>query len=151
MGRTGKRPRIIDRNACVSVHDMVILRRATLAISLSTWTLIVPPSPISCSARSAFVGSSEMTYNRTLVSKKLPGIRLFPVELEVGRKPPAEGAQALQQLITPGLARNAERAAVGHVDFDVIAGFKLQRLDHGGGKTDSEAVAPFGDVHGITQ
>src|SRR5216684_517962 len=111
-GCTGSRPRIMDRNARVSVHGMCILRRATLAIAFSTCTLIVPPAPINISARSALTGSADATYNKTLVSKKLPGIRLVPIELEVGRKAPAEGAQALQQLFTPGLARDAERAGV---------------------------------------
>src|SRR3984893_9262051 len=58
-GCTGNRPRIMERNARVSAHDMPILRRATLAISLSTCTLILPPAPISFSARSALAGSPE--------------------------------------------------------------------------------------------
>src|SRR6266446_10879624 len=105
-GCTGNRPRITDRNARVSAHDMAILRRATLVISFSTCTLIVPPAPISFSARSALAGSPEATYNNTLVSKKLPGIRLVPVELEVGRKAPAKSAKALYQLFAAGLARH---------------------------------------------
>src|SRR5207249_10325690 len=57
-------------------------------------------------------------------------------------------AQALQQLFTPGLAGDAQRPTVGDMDFDIVARFQLQRLDHGGGKADGEAVAPFRDLHG---
>lgn len=49
----------MDRNASVSVQDRRILRRATLVISFSTWTLMVPPSATIFSARSAFAASSE--------------------------------------------------------------------------------------------
>src|SRR6266446_5411055 len=94
-GCTDRRPRIIDRNARVSVHDIPILRRATLAISFKTCTLIMPPAPISFSAQSALAGSSDATHNNTLVSKKLPGIHLVPVELEVGGKAPAKSSKAL--------------------------------------------------------
>src|SRR2546421_8936806 len=95
-GSTGNKPRIIDKNAWVSAHDRPILRRATLVISFNTCTLIAPPSPTSFSARSAFARSPDAIYSNTLVSKKLPGIRLFSVEFEVGGEASAEGAQALQ-------------------------------------------------------
>src|ERR1700738_5036849 len=114
-GCTGNRPRM-ERNARVSAHDMPILRRATLAISLSTCTLILPPAPISFSARSALAGSPEARYNNTLVSKKLPGIRLVPVELEVCGKAPTESSKALQQLFAPGLARHAELTLASNMD-----------------------------------
>src|ERR1700745_1106444 len=97
-GRTDSRPRIMDKNARVSAHDMPILRRATLVISFNTCTLIMPPAPISSSARSAFAESLDATYNKTFVSKKLPGICLVSVEFEVGGETPAKRAQALYQL-----------------------------------------------------
>src|SRR5437879_4226336 len=100
---------------------------------------MMPPSPTIFSASSAFIGSPEATYSKTLVSKKLPGIRLFPVELEIGREAPAESAQALQQLITPGLARDAKLTTICDMDFDVIARFQLKSLDHRGRKADGEA------------
>jgi len=62
---------------------------------LSTWTLIVPPRESACSTRSAFAGSCENRYTRALVSKKLPGIRLIPVELKVDGEAAAESTQAL--------------------------------------------------------
>jgi hypothetical protein len=107
-----------------------------LAISFSTCTLIVPPEPISLSARSAFTGSPDATGNKTLVSKKLPGIRLVPVELEVGGKAPAKGAQTLQQLFTPGLAGHTELTRVGNMDFDLVALFELECVDDRSGKAD---------------
>ena len=55
------------------------------------------------------------------MSKKLPGIRLVPVELEVGGEATAEVAKAFQQLVAPGLARHAEPSPVSDVDFDLIA------------------------------
>jgi hypothetical protein len=84
------------------------------------------------------------------VSMKLPGIRLVPVEFEVGGQAPAEGAQAFQQLLPAGLARDRERSGVGDVDFDLVAFLQLKRLDHGGRQANGEAVAPFGDLHGNT-
>jgi hypothetical protein len=70
------------------------------------------------------------------MSKKLPGIRLVPVELEVGEKAPAKSAKALQQLVTPGLARHAELTPVGNMDFDLVALFQLERVDYSGVETD---------------
>jgi hypothetical protein len=81
------------------------------------------------------------------VSKKLPGIRLVSIELEVSGKPAAEEAETLQQLLAPGLARDAKLTAASDMDFDLIAFPKLQRFDHGGGKADRETVSPFGDLH----
>jgi hypothetical protein len=82
-----------------------------------------------------------------LVSKKLPGIRLVSIELEVSGKPTAEGAETLQQLIAPGLARDAKLAGVCNVDFDLVALPELKRFDHSGRKADGETVSPFGDLH----
>src|ERR1700694_2331232 len=84
---------------------------------------------------------------RTLVSKKLPGIRLLPVELEIGRKAPSKGAKPLQQFRAAGLARNGEFARVGDMDFDLIPFLEPQRLDHDRGKAHGKAIAPFGDLH----
>jgi hypothetical protein len=82
-----------------------------------------------------------------LVSKKLPGIRLVPVELEIGRKTSAEGTQSVQQFRPAGLARDREFALVDDMDFDLVAFLESKRRNHGGGKTDRQAVAPFGDLH----
>jgi hypothetical protein len=143
------RPRIIDRNVRVSAHDMPILRRATLAISFSTCTLIMPPAPISFSARSALAESPDATPNNTFVPRKLPGIRLFPVELEVGGKAPAKSSQALQQLLTPWLTRHAELTLVGNMDLDLVAFFQFERVDDRGGKANRQTVVPSRDLYGF--
>lgn len=68
------------------------------------------------------------------MSKKLPGIRLIPVELEFGRKAPAEFAQALQQLSAAGLARDGELTRVGGMDFDLVALFQRESLETRSGR-----------------
>ena len=54
---------------------------------------------------------------------KLPGIRLIPVELEVGRQAPAESAQAFQKILPPGLTGDGEGLRIGDMDFDLVAFF----------------------------
>jgi hypothetical protein len=81
------------------------------------------------------------------VSKKLPGIRLISVELEIGGEATAEAAKPLQQFLARRFARDAESSGIGDMDFNLIAFFEFEGLDHDGRKTDSEAVAPFGDLH----
>jgi hypothetical protein len=56
-----------------------------------------------------------------LVSKKLTGIRLVPIEPEIGGEATSEAAEALQQLVASGLARHAEIFGIGDVDFDLVA------------------------------
>src|SRR5215471_11425128 len=85
-----------------------------------------------------------------LVSKKLPGIRLVPIELEIGGKAPAEGAQALQQLLATRLARDREVARIDDMDLDIVAFLQLERFDHRRRKADGEAVAPLCDLHRIS-
>jgi hypothetical protein len=77
------------------------------------------------------------------VSKKLPGIRLFPIELEIGRKPAAERTKAPQQFFASRLPRNTERPGVGDMNFNVIAFLESGRFDHRDRKADSETVAPL--------
>jgi hypothetical protein len=55
------------------------------------------------------------------VSKKRSGIRLVAIELEVGGKSAAEGAQTLQQLLASRFACDAKASRVGDMDFDLIA------------------------------
>ncbi len=82
---------------------------------------------------------------------KLPGIRLVPVELPVRWQAPTEGAQAFQQLLQSGLAGSGERTRIGDVDFYLVAFLQFERLDHGGGKPNGEAAAPFGNLQGTYQ
>jgi hypothetical protein len=82
-----------------------------------------------------------------LVSKKLAGIRLVPVELEISGEATAEAAKAFQQLVAAGLARHAKLTPISDVDFDLVAFLKSERFDHDGGKANREAVSPFGNLH----
>jgi hypothetical protein len=85
-----------------------------------------------------------------LLSKKLPGIRLIPVELEIVRKTAAERAKTLQEFVTPGPARDAKLPGVSDMDFNLVAFLEFERFDHGGGKADREAVSPLGDLHSLS-
>jgi hypothetical protein len=51
------------------------------------------------------------------VSKKLPGMRLVPIKLEIRRKAAAEGAQAFQQLLPSGLTSHEELTRSGGVNL----------------------------------
>jgi len=64
--------------------------------SLSIYTLTVPSSATSASARSAFATSQGARLTRTLVSKKLTGVGVVSIELEIGRKTATEDAKTLQ-------------------------------------------------------
>jgi len=87
-GCTTSRPRITDRSPHVSCHDTPILRRATVVISFSTRTLIVPLASLSLSARSALAGSPDATYNNTLVSKNYRAFASSRSNLKsAGRRP----------------------------------------------------------------
>jgi hypothetical protein len=48
---------------------------------------------------------------------KLAGIRLVPVELEIGRQAAPEGAQAFQQFLVGGFAGDAEASGIRNVDI----------------------------------
>jgi len=89
-------------------------------------------------------------YNRTLVSKKLPGIRLLAVDLEVSRETAPESAETLQQLRPARLACDRELPLVRNMDLDIIAFLELQRFDHDGWKANGETVTPFSDLHDST-
>jgi hypothetical protein len=81
------------------------------------------------------------------VSKKVPGICLVAIELEVGRKAAAERTQAAEHLIPSRLAHDRKPPRIGDMQLDLVALFQLQRLDHSHGKADGEAVAPFSHSH----
>jgi hypothetical protein len=68
--------------------------------------------------------------------------------MEIGRKPASEGAQALEQALPIGRARDHELARTGGVDLDVVALLQLERFHDGSGETHGEAIAPSGNLHG---
>jgi hypothetical protein len=77
------------------------------------------------------------------VSKKLPGIRFFPVELEIRRQAAAKSAQLVQEILSAWFSRNAELAGACDVNLNVVALLESQSFHHGRRKADSETVAPF--------
>ncbi len=79
---------------------------------------------------------------------KLPATRFVPVKMEIGGKPASEPAQAFEQGLPIGCARDHERARTGGVDLDVVALLQLKCFDNGSGETHGEAVAPSGNLHG---
>jgi hypothetical protein len=81
--------------------------------------------------------------------EKLTGIRLVPVELEIGRETATESAQAFQQFAAPRLARYTEPPAIRDVDFDLVAFLELECFDDSSGQTDRETVSPLGNSHGL--
>src|SRR4051794_11617780 len=84
---------------------------------------------------------------RTFVSKKLSGIRLIPVELEVVRETPAKRAEAVQQVGAARLSRNPEAAGIRQMDLDLVAFLELQRLRNGCRQADGQTIAPLCDAH----
>src|SRR3984957_19169697 len=100
------------------------------------------------SARSAFAASSDARQIRTFVSKKLPGIRFFPVKLEIMWQPTSVGAQLIQKILSAGLPRHAKLARGGDLNFNFVAFLEPQGLHHSSGKPDGETVAPFRDLQG---
>src|ERR1700722_16850561 len=101
------------------------------------------------SARSAFAASSDARQIRIFESKKLPGIRFFPVKLEIPRQPTPVGAQLSQKILSAWLPRHAKLARCGDVNFNFVAFLEPQGLHHNSRKPDGETVAPFRDLHGL--
>src|ERR1700722_14251278 len=99
------------------------------------------------SARSAFAASSDARQIRIFESKKLPGIRFFPVKLEIPRQPTPVGAQLSQKILSAWLPRHAKLARSGDVNFNFVAFLEPQGLHHNSRKPDGETVAPFRDLH----
>jgi len=93
---------------------------------------MIPPAARISSVLAAFPASLEARWTRILVSMKLPGSCLVPVEPEVGGQTAPEGARALQQLLASGLARDPQMTGVFDVDLDFVALTQRQDLDHGG-------------------
>ena len=83
------------------------------------------------------------------MSRKLTGIRLVPIELEIGRKPAAKGAQTLQQFSTTGLARHTKLLAVGDMDFNLVALLQAEHFDHSGREPDSKAASHLTTCMGL--
>lgn len=79
---------------------------------------------------------------------KLPATRLVPVKTKIGGEPASEGAQAFEQGLPIGCARDYEGTRASGVDLDVVAFLQLERLNDRSGQTHSQTIAPFGNLHG---
>ncbi len=77
------------------------------------------------------------------MSTKLTRIRLVAVELEIGRKTAAKGAETPQELVASRRPGNTELPGVGDMNLDLIAVLKFKRIDDSGGKADSETISPL--------
>lgn len=69
---------------------------------------------------------------------KSPATRLIPIEMEIGRKPASEGAQAFEQALPIGSARDYELAHTGGVDLDIVALLQLSASTTVGAKLKAE-------------
>ena len=65
----------------------------------------------------------------TLLSKKLPGIRLVTIELEIGRQNAAETPQPLQPLFAAWLSFNFKGSGFGNLNVDVVTFLQPKRFD----------------------
>jgi hypothetical protein len=81
------------------------------------------------------------------VSKKLPAIRVFTIEGEVGWQAPAERAQVFQESLAPRLAHYKKFALVRDMNLDIIAFPEIERFNHGSRNPDGKAIAPFRNLH----
>jgi hypothetical protein len=82
-----------------------------------------------------------------LVSKNLSAIRLLPIEFEIGRETATERAQTFQEVVPSGFAGDHHFTIIRDMNFDFVASLEFQRLYHGGGDSDGEAMALSGDLH----
>ncbi len=69
------------------------------------------------------------------------------VELEIGGQSATVLAEPGQQLARLRFFADLERPRASHLDFDVIAFSKTQRLHHRRRQTNRQTVTPFRDLH----
>ena len=83
----------------------------------------------------------------TLLSKKLPGIRLIAIKLEIGGDDASETSQPSQPLFAAWCPFHLKRSGACNANLDIVSLLQRERFDDTGGKTDGEAIAPFGNLH----
>jgi hypothetical protein len=84
-----------------------------------------------------------------LESKKLPGIRLVPIEFKALRQAPTECAQPFQQIRSRGFARDPEHSTIGNGDLNFVTVLERQYLDDRRRKPDGKAIPPLRNLHGF--
>src|SRR5437867_5200168 len=84
----------------------------------------------------------------TLVSKNgLSFIDLFAIEFEIRREGPLHLAELLDRPLFGPVAGHLEVAFTCDGNLDFVSLFEIQRFDNHSGKTYSQTVAPFGNLH----
>jgi hypothetical protein len=84
-----------------------------------------------------------------LESKKLPGIRLVPIEFKALRQTPTECAQPFQQIRSRGLARDPEHSAIGNGYLNFVTLLEAQYLHDRRRKPNGKAIPPPRNLHGF--
>jgi hypothetical protein len=84
----------------------------------------------------------------TLVSKNgLSFIDLFAIEFEIRRKGPLHLTELLECSLFGPVPGHLEVAFTGDGNLDFVSLFEIEGFDDHSGKTHSQTVAPFGNLH----
>src|SRR5882724_4217775 len=84
----------------------------------------------------------------TLVSKNgLSFIELFAIEFEIRREGPLHLTELLECPLFGPVTGHFEVAFTCDGNLDFVSLFEIERFDNHSGKTHSQTVAPFGNLH----
>src|ERR1700683_1695280 len=84
----------------------------------------------------------------TLVSKNgLSFIGLFAIEFEIRREGPLHLTKLLERPLFGPVTGHLEVAFTCDGNLDFVSLFEIERFDNHSGKTHSQTVAPFGNLH----
>src|SRR5579871_433270 len=84
----------------------------------------------------------------TLVSKNgLSFIELFAIEFEIRREGPLHLTELLERSLFGPVTGHLEVAFTCDGNLDFVSLFEIERFDQRSGKTHSQTVAPFGNLH----
>jgi hypothetical protein len=84
----------------------------------------------------------------TLVSKNgLSFIDLFAIEFEISREGPLHLTELIERLLFGAVTGYLEVALTGDGNLDFVSFFEIKSFDNHSGKTHSQTVAPFGNLH----
>src|SRR6266404_9901776 len=84
----------------------------------------------------------------TLVSKNaLSFIDFFAIEFEIRREGPLHLTELLERPLLGPVTGHLEVAFTCDGNLDFVSLFKIERFDNHSGKTHSQTVAPFGNLH----
>src|SRR5438132_13177935 len=84
----------------------------------------------------------------TLVSKNgLSFIDLFAIEFEIRREGPLHLTELLERPLFGPVTGHLEVAFTCDGNLDFVSLFEIESIDNHSGKTHSQTVAPFGNLH----